>query len=44
MLFQPGPMALTAFTDYDWAGNPVDRRSTTGFLAIISLLGLQRNN
>ena len=32
LLFQLGPMHLTVFTDADWAGNPVDRRSTTGFL------------
>jgi hypothetical protein len=35
ILFQPGPMSLTAFTDADWAGNPVDRRSTTGFLVFL---------
>uniref|UniRef100_A0A2N9E312 Integrase catalytic domain-containing protein n=1 Tax=Fagus sylvatica TaxID=28930 RepID=A0A2N9E312_FAGSY len=29
ILFQPGPLRLTAFTDSDWAGNPVDRRSST---------------
>ena len=35
VLFQPGPRVLTAFTDSDWAGNPVDRRSTTGFLVFL---------
>uniref|UniRef100_A0A2N9E5R8 Integrase catalytic domain-containing protein n=1 Tax=Fagus sylvatica TaxID=28930 RepID=A0A2N9E5R8_FAGSY len=35
LLFQPGPMHLTVFTDADWAGNPVDRRSTTGFLVFL---------
>uniref|UniRef100_A0A2N9FV76 Reverse transcriptase Ty1/copia-type domain-containing protein n=1 Tax=Fagus sylvatica TaxID=28930 RepID=A0A2N9FV76_FAGSY len=35
ILFQPGPMSLTAFTDADWAGNPVDRRSTTAFLVFL---------
>uniref|UniRef100_A0A2N9GUJ3 Reverse transcriptase Ty1/copia-type domain-containing protein n=1 Tax=Fagus sylvatica TaxID=28930 RepID=A0A2N9GUJ3_FAGSY len=30
ILFQPGPLHLTAFTDADWAGDPNDRRSTTG--------------
>uniref|UniRef100_A0A2N9EGA9 Reverse transcriptase Ty1/copia-type domain-containing protein n=1 Tax=Fagus sylvatica TaxID=28930 RepID=A0A2N9EGA9_FAGSY len=34
LLFQPGPMHLIVFTDADWAGNPVDRRSTTGSLAV----------
>uniref|UniRef100_A0A2N9HWY9 Reverse transcriptase Ty1/copia-type domain-containing protein n=1 Tax=Fagus sylvatica TaxID=28930 RepID=A0A2N9HWY9_FAGSY len=29
ILFQPGPFALTAFTDADWAGDPCDRRSTS---------------
>uniref|UniRef100_A0A2N9G1P2 Integrase catalytic domain-containing protein n=1 Tax=Fagus sylvatica TaxID=28930 RepID=A0A2N9G1P2_FAGSY len=33
--FAPGPLRLTAFTDSDWAGNPVDRRSTTGFLIFL---------
>ncbi len=35
ILFQPGPMHLTVFTDADWAGNPVDRRSTIGFLVFL---------
>jgi hypothetical protein len=35
IVFQPGPLRLTAFTDSDWAGNPVDRRSTTGFLIFL---------
>jgi hypothetical protein len=35
ILFQPGPMHLIVFTDADWAGNPVDRRSTTGFLVFL---------
>jgi hypothetical protein len=26
-----GPITLTAFCDADWAGNPDDRRSTTGY-------------
>ncbi len=34
-MFQPGPLRLTAFTDSDWAGNPVDCRSTTGFLIFL---------
>ncbi|CAL5401450.1 unnamed protein product [Camellia sinensis] len=29
--FQPGPLVLTAYSDSDWAGNALDRRSTTGF-------------
>jgi hypothetical protein len=35
ILFQPGPLRLTAFTDSDWAGDPVDRRSTIGFLIFL---------
>jgi hypothetical protein len=35
LLFQPGPMHLTVFTDADWADNPVDRRSNTGFLVFL---------
>jgi hypothetical protein len=35
ILFQPGPLRLTAFTDSDWAGNPVDHRSTIGFLIFL---------
>lgn len=29
--FVKGPLCLTAFADSDWAGDPVDRRSTTEF-------------
>ncbi|XP_058217520.1 uncharacterized mitochondrial protein AtMg00810-like [Rhododendron vialii] len=29
--FVQGPLTLTAFADADWAGDPVDRRSTTGY-------------
>jgi hypothetical protein len=36
ILFQPGPIALTAFTYADWVGNPCDRHSTSG---IIDFLG-----
>jgi hypothetical protein len=35
VLFQPGPLALTAFTDADWAGDPSDRRSTSGFIVFL---------
>ena len=35
ILFQPGPLALTAFTDVDWAGDPSDRRSTSGIIVFL---------
>jgi hypothetical protein len=35
LLFQLGPMHLTVFIDVDWVGNPVDKRSTTGFLVFL---------
>ena len=33
--FSPGPLSLTAFSDADWAGDPTDRRSTTGLLVFL---------
>uniref|UniRef100_A0A2N9J0P4 Cysteine-rich receptor-like protein kinase 10 n=1 Tax=Fagus sylvatica TaxID=28930 RepID=A0A2N9J0P4_FAGSY len=35
ILFQPGPLALTAFTDADWAGDTSDRRSTSGVVVFL---------
>ena len=34
--FTPGPLTLSAFTDADWAGDPDDRRSTSGLLVFLS--------
>lgn len=31
LLFVPGPLTLSAYSNVDWAGDHVDRRSTTGF-------------
>ena len=31
----PGPLTLTAFSNVDWAGDPTDRRSTTGLLVFL---------
>ena len=33
--FSRGPLTLTAFTDADWAGDPFDRKSTTGFMVFL---------
>jgi hypothetical protein len=33
--FQSGSSSLTAFTDSDWAGDPYDRRSTTGITVFL---------
>ena len=33
--FSPGPLTLTTFSDADWAGDPTDRRSTTGLLVFL---------
>lgn len=33
--FNPGPLSLFAFTNVDWAGDPSDRRSTTGYLVFL---------
>uniref|UniRef100_A0A2N9HIT4 Integrase catalytic domain-containing protein n=1 Tax=Fagus sylvatica TaxID=28930 RepID=A0A2N9HIT4_FAGSY len=33
--FTPGPLSLSGYTDADWAGDPDDRRSTSGFLVYL---------
>uniref|UniRef100_A0A2N9J0Y8 Integrase catalytic domain-containing protein n=1 Tax=Fagus sylvatica TaxID=28930 RepID=A0A2N9J0Y8_FAGSY len=33
--FTPGPLSLSGYTDIDWAGDPDDRRSTSGFLVYL---------
>jgi hypothetical protein len=35
LTFRPGPLTLTAYTDSDWAGDPMDRRSTTGLIIFL---------
>ncbi|KAM1274740.1 hypothetical protein ACFX2H_024470 [Malus domestica] len=32
LCFRHGPVHLRAYIDVDWAGDPNDRRSTTGFV------------
>lgn len=33
--FTSGALSLTAYTDADWAGDPFDRRSTSGFVIFL---------
>lgn len=35
IFFKPGSLTLRAYTDADWAGDPNDRRSTTGFVVFL---------
>ena len=35
IFLQPGPISLSAFSDSNWAGDPFDRHSTTGFIAYL---------
>ncbi|XP_028965114.1 uncharacterized mitochondrial protein AtMg00810-like [Malus domestica] len=33
--FKPGPLSLLSYSDADWAGDPNDRRSTSGFIVFL---------
>ena len=35
IFLQPGPLSISAFSDSDWAGDPFDRCSITGFLVYL---------
>ncbi|XP_068331609.1 uncharacterized mitochondrial protein AtMg00810-like [Pyrus communis] len=35
LCFKPGLLDIKAYTDADWAGDPNDRRSTTGFVVFL---------
>ena len=37
IFFQHGPLSLFAFSNSDWARDPYNRRSTTGFLVYLGL-------
>ena len=33
--FQPGPLSISAYSDADWAGDPIDRRSITDMVVFL---------
>ena len=33
--FKPSPLALSAYCDADWAGDPLDRMSITGMVVFL---------
>lgn len=35
IVFKQGPLELTAYSDADWAGDPLDRRSTIGYCVFL---------
>ncbi|KAB2600999.1 hypothetical protein D8674_002004 [Pyrus ussuriensis x Pyrus communis] len=35
LCYKPGSLNIKAYTDADWAGDPNDRRSTTGFIVFL---------
>ena len=35
VFLQPGPLSLSTFSDSDWASDPFDKRSTTGYLVYL---------
>lgn len=35
IFFAPGSLTVTAFSDADWAGNHIDKRSTTGYCVFL---------
>jgi hypothetical protein len=30
-MFAPGPFTLEVYCNFDWAGDPIDRQSTSGY-------------
>ena len=37
LLFLPSSLQLQAYVDANWAGDPVDRRSTSGYIVFLRL-------
>ena len=35
LAFTPGPLVLSAYSDSDWAGDPLDRKSISGILVFL---------
>ena len=35
LLFQPGSLHLQAYADADWTGDPINRRSTSGYVVFL---------
>ena len=35
VFLQPGPLSLSTFSDSDWASDPFDRRSASGYLVYL---------
>ena len=38
LLYTPGPISLSAFSEANWAGDPNDRRSTSGLLVFLATM------
>ena len=36
LAFTPSPLVLSAYSDSDWAGDPLDRKSIFGILVFLS--------
>ena len=35
LAFTPGPLVLSAYSDSDWVGDPLDRKSISGILVFL---------
>ena len=43
VFLQPGPLSLSTFSDSDWASDPFDKRSTTGYLVYLGYNPITRS-